>query len=80
MTNILTEGKKKSERVGRLIGLCLVVLLIVAAGSISCKKEAEAEEEAASTEEGVVIKKGINEFVGVVKVGMGKYFYSSFRE
>ncbi|MGB8952279.1 MAG: hypothetical protein WCC06_06400 [Candidatus Aminicenantales bacterium] len=45
---------------------------------ISCKKQAEPTE-AASVEspvqEGLIIKEGLNEFTGTVKIGYGRYFY-----
>ncbi len=46
--------------------------LLMVAGSISCK---EATEEEASEQDITVVKEGINEFEGVVKVGLGKYFF-----
>lgn len=72
MTFILIEWKKKLRLVCRVVGLCLLVILFMTAGNISCKKEAEEE---AVGEEVTVIKEGMNEFQGVVKVGVGKYFF-----
>jgi len=73
MIFILTERKRKLEKIYRIIGLSLLMIVLVTAGSISCKKEAGEGE--APQEDVTVIKKGMNEFTGVVKVGIGKYFF-----
>jgi len=72
MTFIITEGKRKLEKLFRIMGLSLLVMILVTTGSISCKKATEGE---IPQEEITVIKKGMNEFEGVVKVGLGKYFF-----
>jgi len=72
MTLILSEGNGKLEKFFRLLGLGLLMVLLMVAGGISCKQATEEE----SAEQGVtVIKSGINEFEGIVKVGLGKYFF-----
>jgi len=72
MALILSEGNRKLEKFSRLLGLSLLMALIIVVGSISCKKAAEEE----SVEQDItVIKAGINEFEGAVKVGFGKYFF-----
>lgn len=70
---VSTEGKSKSGKITRILGLSLVVFLLTTAGSIACKREAG--EELASGEEGMAIKKAINEFEGTVKVGVGRYLF-----
>lgn len=71
MTFILIEGKKKFRLIFRVAGLSLLVILFLT-GNISCKKEAE---EGAVGDEVTVVKAGMNEFEGVVKVSVGKYFF-----
>lgn len=73
MTFVQAKMKSKLEKISLIFGLSLLMILMVAAGSISCKKEAVEEE--AHQEAGTVLQKGVNEFEGVVKVGIGKYFY-----
>lgn len=73
MTSILTEGKRKLEKINGIIGLSLLVILLMAAGSISCTKQVEEEE--TPQDKAAKIKKGMNEFEGVVKVGVGRYFF-----
>ncbi len=70
---VSTERKSRPEKITRILGLSLLAFLLVVAGSISCKKEAG--EEVAPGEEGLAIKEGINEFEGIVKVGLGKYLF-----
>jgi len=72
MTFILIEGKKKFRLICRVVGLSLLVILFLTTGNISCKKEAE---EGAVGDEVTVVKAGMNEFEGVVKVSVGKYFF-----
>lgn len=72
MIFIPTEGNRKLVQSFRIMGLSLLIVLLVGAGSISCKK---ASEEGTAEQEITVIKAGINEFEGVVKVGLGKYFF-----
>jgi len=73
MRYILTEGNRKLVTKRQIIGLSLLVIFLVVASSMSCTKKAEEVE--ASKEQVTVIKKGMNEFEGVVKVGVGKYFF-----
>jgi len=72
MTLILSEGNKTLEKFFRLLGLSLLMVLLMVTGSVSCKK---ATEEESAEQDITVITKGINEFEGVVKVGLGKYFF-----
>lgn len=72
MTLILSEGNKAWEKFLRILGINLLMVLLMVTGSISCKK---ATEEEAAEQDVTVIKKGINKFEGVVKVGLGKYFF-----
>ncbi len=46
--------------------------ILMVTGSISCK---QATEEETAEQDITVVKEGINEFEGVVKVGFGKYFF-----
>ena len=72
MTLILSEGNKAWEKFLRILGINLLMVLLMVTGGISCKK---ATEEEAAEQDVTVIKKGINKFEGVVKVGLGKYFF-----
>ncbi len=72
MTLILSEGSEARENFFRVLGISLLVVLFIMTGSISCKK---ATEEEAAEQDVAVVKEGINEFEGVVKVGLGKYFF-----
>gem|GEM_PF-174724 len=72
MSFIQSEGNRKLKIISQIFGLSLLIILFVAAGSISCKKKTE---EGEALEEVTVIKKGMNEFEDVVKVGVGKYFF-----
>jgi hypothetical protein len=72
MNFIQTEGNRKLEKSFRIMGLSLLMVLLVVGGSIFCKKAAEVE---SAEQETTVVKAGINEFEGVVKVGLGKYFF-----
>ena len=71
--SVSTEGKNKQEKIVLTLGFSLLALLLVIGGSISCKKKAG--EEMALGEEGLVAKKGIILFEGVVHVGIGKYLF-----
>jgi hypothetical protein len=68
-----TEGKSKQEKIVRTLSFSLLALLLVIGGSISCKKKAG--KEMALGEEGMLAKKGIIPFEGVVNVGFGKYLF-----
>ena len=61
-----TGGNKNMEKSLRLLFMSVLALLLVAAGSIACKKDAG---------EQVDTQKNIMEFEGVAKVGIGKYLY-----
>jgi hypothetical protein len=72
MTLILSEGNKTREKFFRILGISLLMVLLMVTGGISCKR---ATEEEAAEQDVTVVKEGINEFEGVVKVGLGKYFF-----
>lgn len=61
-----TEGKSRMEKITRVLSLSILTSLLVMAGSSACKK---------SVEEQLDIQKGILEFEGVAKVGIGKYLF-----
>ena len=61
-----TEGKSRMEKITRVLSLSILTSLVVMAGSSACKK---------SVEEQLDIQKGILEFEGVAKVGIGKYLF-----
>ena len=60
------ERKRNTEKFTRLLFLSALVFLLIAAGSVACKKGAE---EQADSQENII------EFEGVAKVGIGKYLY-----
>lgn len=72
-TLVSGEGKGMPEKITRILALGLLGFLLVIAGNVACKKATE--EEVVSEEESSIIKEGINTFEGVVKAGVGKYFY-----
>jgi hypothetical protein len=72
MTLILSERNRKLEKFFHVMGLSLLMVSLMVTGSISCKK---ATEEDSAEQDVTVVKTGINEFEGVVKVGLGKYFF-----
>jgi len=72
MSLILSKRNESWEKFFRILGISLLMVLFVVTGSISCKK---ATEEEAAEQDVTVVKEGINEFKGVVKVGLGKYFF-----
>jgi hypothetical protein len=59
----------KLIKISRVLGLLLLVCLLVA-GPVACKKAEEGTEE-----EGLAVKEGVIEFEGEVKVTEGKYIY-----
>ena len=61
-----TERKRNMEKFTRLLFLSALAFLLVAAGSIACKK---------GVEEQLGIQENIIEFEGVAKIGIGKYLY-----
>ena len=67
MTFILKDGKKILRKFGLVLGIWLAIISLVITGNISCKKKVEEE---TFQEVGSVL-----EFEGVVKVGVGKYFF-----
>lgn len=73
MTSILIQRKKKLEKISRTIVLSLLVALLTVAGNISCTRQVDEGE--TPQDEATMIIKGINEFEGVVKVGVGRYFF-----
>ncbi len=61
-----TERKRSMEKFTRLLFLSTLVFLLIAAGSVACKKGAE---EKSDSQENII------PFEGVAKVGIGKYLY-----
>ncbi len=71
---ISKERKTKAGRIIQVLGLSLFVFLLVAGGVIGCKKKA-VEEAGLPEAKGQVIREGLNDFEGTVKVALGKYLY-----
>lgn len=69
-----SRGKSNLYTLFRILGLTILVFVLIAAGNIACKKEAEAPK-AAQEEEGIAIKEGVIEFDGTVKMAVGKYAF-----
>jgi len=67
------KEKSRAEKIIRFLGLSLFAILLVAGGSVACKKKVA--EEAAAGQKPAGIKEGINDFEGTVKVALGKYLY-----
>lgn len=68
-----SRGKSNLYTLFRILSLTLLVFVLIAAGSIACKKEAEAPK--AAQEEGITIKEGGIEFEGIVKMAVNKYVF-----
>ena len=61
----------KTDKVSRFIGMILLVFLLIALGSVACKKA----DEGAIGEEAAGILEGIMPFEGTVKAVVGKYVF-----
>jgi len=62
---------KKTDKASRFIGVIVLVFLLAAFGSVSCKKGVEGE----TGEEAAGIQEGIMPFEGTVKAVVGKYVF-----
>ena len=71
-SKIWTKEKNYLDKTSRILGFGILVIIIIA-GSLSCKKSAE--EEMAAIEAGPAIKEGVNTFEGVVRTAVGRYLY-----
>jgi hypothetical protein len=73
--------RANSESTVVLLGLSILVFFLIASGSIACKQAASpaataASQQAATPEPAAAgIKEGLNDVMGAVKIGLGKYFY-----
>lgn len=70
-TLISTDGRSKVDKTFRILCMAFLVFLLVAVGTVACKKA----EEGVSEEEGVALKESIIEFEGNVRVAVGKYIF-----
>lgn len=69
----MTLGNNKRVRAGEVLGVFALALALILTASVACKKKAEAP--SASAEPSTIIKEGMNEFEGTVKVASNKYLY-----
>jgi len=70
-TLISIDGRSKIDKTSRILCMTFLVFLLVAVGTVACKKA----EEGVSEEEDVALKESIIEFEGNVRVAVGKYIF-----
>jgi len=70
-TLISIEGRSKIDKTSRILCMAFLVFLLVAVGTVACKKA----EEGVSEEEDIALKESIIEFEGNVGVAVGKYIF-----
>ncbi len=69
----MTLGNNKRNRALGILGVFGLALVLILTASVACKKKAEAP--AATAEPSTIIKEGLNEFEGTVKIASSKYLY-----
>jgi hypothetical protein len=70
----MTLGSNKRNRAVGVLGVLVLALGLILTAGVACKKKAEAPSPAA-TEPSTVIKEGLNDFEGTVKIASNKYLY-----
>jgi len=70
-TLISIDGRSKIDKTSRILCMTFLVFLLVAVGTVACKKA----EEGVSEEEDIALKESIIEFEGNVGVAVGKYIF-----
>ena len=70
-TLISIDGRSKIDKTSRILCMAFLVFLLVAVGTVACKKA----EEGVSEEEDIALKESIIEFEGNVRVAVGKYIF-----